>query len=202
MAVGGDDVARDGQQESQSLVGHVLNQHARRRGHRDAATGRTREVDRIDSHAKTTDNLQGGQLIEQRRAGADRAVGGDPADAPAVLGEQSGAVRRFPETVNHIGVVQCLHDAGHQRRCGKYFDLFHKIAFVLARSTNRNPRSTERLPDAERFSICAMRSSPARHPISRRGVAMELIAGVTSLAISRSLKPSIAICSGTLTERL
>jgi len=30
-------------------------------------------------------------------------------DAAAVLCEQSGAVGRLPETVYHIGIVQCLH---------------------------------------------------------------------------------------------
>ena len=90
--VGADHAARQRQHHGDAEIGDVPGQHVGRVGDADAARPRGGEVDRIEADAINGNDLERGQGVDQRAAGAELAARGDGANIFAMPLEQRGSV--------------------------------------------------------------------------------------------------------------
>ena len=106
VAVVAGDPARDVEQERHAELGHAGGQHVRGVGDPDAAGARGLKVDRIGPDPIDADDLDLGQVVEQRLAGADDAVGEDPPHPGRDLADVRVGIRRAPELAQRERLVR------------------------------------------------------------------------------------------------
>ena len=156
-AVGLRNAPRDGEQQADREVGHVVVQHLRRVGDRHAALVRRCDVDAVVADAEHRDHFERRQAGHQLARHLGLAVRDDRADARGGGREGIGVVEVRP-VVHRVLAMQRIQQEGHQGRDDQHLGPLGGVGFAHAFDVSCNGFEVGSPLDNTALQCCRLKS--------------------------------------------